>query len=79
MAKDKTSKSARDRDADAQLAKAKSSIWPNKRSSGGRTSTRADNAGLGDREIRSLDAENHGATFFRRGVVSERARRGGNR
>jgi hypothetical protein len=38
-----------------------------------------DNLGLGDREIRAMEVENHGVRFFRRGVVSNRARRGGNR
>jgi hypothetical protein len=38
-----------------------------------------DNLGLSDREIRALEAENHGVMFYRRGVVSNRARRGGNR
>lgn len=38
-----------------------------------------ENLGLSDREIRALEAENHGVKFFRRGVVSNRARRGGNR
>ena len=38
-----------------------------------------DNLGLDDRAIRALEAENHGVRFFRRGVVSGRARKGGNR
>jgi len=71
--------SKRDRDAERQLSNARSSMFRGGKSGGGRARTRPDNAGLSDREIRALDAENHGATFFRRGVVSERARKGGNR
>ena len=34
-----------------------------------------ENMGLSRREIRALEAENHGARFFRRGVISSRAAR----
>jgi hypothetical protein len=37
------------------------------------------NLGLGRREQRALEAENHGLSFFRKGVVANRARKGGNR
>jgi hypothetical protein len=73
--KDKTTDAARDRDADRQLAKAKSSVFPTGKSSGGRSSTKPENTGLSAREIKALEAENHGVRSSRRGVVSERARR----
>jgi hypothetical protein len=77
MAKDKTTKSARDRDADEQLKRGK--VTRHRGGASSRASAKPENAGLSKREIDAIERENSkhvGGGFL---AITGRARRGGNR
>lgn len=73
MAKDKTTKAARDRDADKQLKKGK--VTRHRGGASSRASARPENAGLGQREIEALERENSGHIGGGRIAISGRAGR----
>jgi len=79
MAKDKTSNSSRDRDADAQLARG--NVTRHRGGASSRAWGRPENAGLGKREIDALERENGKGIGGRSIAISGRANRaqaGGN-
>jgi hypothetical protein len=73
MAKDKTSNSARDRDADRQLAKGK--VTHHRGGASSRAWGKPENAGLGRREIEALERENSRGIGGGRFAISGRAGR----
>jgi hypothetical protein len=73
MATDKTTKAARDRDADRQLKEGR--VTRHKGGASPRASAKPENAGLGQREIDALERENSGHIGGGKIAISGRAGR----